>query len=52
MKKGYRVHLANTAGIQQYNELKYPDDHSEARWLAHPLRLVVLPERYIYPEQQ
>ena len=27
MEKGHRVHLANTAAIQQYNGLKYTDDH-------------------------
>ena len=52
MEKGYRLHLANTAAIQQYNGLKYTDDHSDARWLAHPLRLGVLPEGYIYPKQE
>ena len=52
MEKGYRVHLANTAAIQQYNGLKYTDDHSDARWLAHLLRLGVLPEGYIYPKQE
>jgi len=31
MEKGYRLHLANTAAIQQYNGLKYTDDHSDAR---------------------
>ena len=46
MEQGYKVHLANTAAIQQ---LKYTDDHSDARWLAHVLRLGVLPEGYIYP---
>jgi transposase len=35
MGKGHRVHLANTAAIQQYNGLKYTDDDSDARWLAH-----------------
>jgi len=40
MEKGYRLHLANTAAIQQYNGLKYTDDHSDARWLAHLLRLM------------
>ena len=49
MEQGYRVHLANTAAIQQYEGLKYTDDHSDARWLAHLLRLGVLPEGYIYP---
>jgi transposase len=52
MEKGHRVHLANTAAIQQYNGLKYTDDHSDARWLAHLLRLGVLPEGYIYPKQE
>jgi transposase len=52
MEKGHRVHLANTAAIQQYKGLKYTDDHSDARWLAHLLRLGVLPEGYIYPKQE
>src|SRR5205814_9768099 len=52
MEKGYRLHLANTAAMQQYNGLKYTDDHSDARWLAHLLRLGILPEGYIYPKQQ
>ena len=34
MEQGHRVHLANTAAIQQYEGLKYTDDHSDARWLA------------------
>ena len=49
MEQGYKLHLANTAAIQQYNGLKYTDDNSDARWLAHLLRLGVLPEGYIYP---
>jgi transposase len=49
MERGYKVHLANTAAIQQYAGLKYTDDHSDARWLAHLLRLGVLPEGHIYP---
>src|SRR4029450_1402357 len=38
MDQGHRVHLANTAAIPQYEGLKYTDDHSDARWLAHILR--------------
>ena len=49
MEQGYQVHLANTAAIQQYNGLKYTDDNSDARWLAHLLRLGVLRQGYIYP---
>jgi transposase len=46
MEQGYKAHLANTAAIQQYNGLKYTDDNSDARWLAHLLRLGVLPVGY------
>jgi transposase len=49
---GYRVHLANTAAIQQYEGLKHGDDESDARWLATLLRLGVLPEGHIYPRQE
>jgi transposase len=52
MEAGYRVHLANTAAIVQYGGLKYTDDRSDARWLAHLLRLKVLPEGYIYPKEE
>ena len=52
MEAGYRVHLANPAAMQQYNGLKFADDRSDARWLAHMLRLGVLPEGYIYPREQ
>jgi transposase len=50
MEADYRMHLANPAAIQQYSGLKYRDDQSDARWLAHMLRLGVLPEGYIYPK--
>jgi transposase len=52
MDQGHRIHLANTAAIQQYEGLKYTDDHSDARWLAHILRLGVLPQGYIYPKEE
>jgi transposase len=52
MGKEYRVHLANTAAIQQYEGLKYTDDDCDARWLAHLFRLGVLPEGYIYPKEE
>lgn len=51
MDSGYRVHLANTAAIKQYEGLKYTDDAHDARWLAHLLRLNILPEGYIYPRE-
>ena len=52
MEAGHRVHLANTTAIQQYSGLKFADDHSDACWLAHLLRLGVLPEGYIYPREE
>jgi transposase len=51
MEAGYTVHLANPAAIQQYAGLKYTDDRSDARWLAHLLRLGLLREGYIYPKE-
>jgi transposase len=48
---GYRVHLVNTAAVKQYEGLKYTDDDSDAFWLAHWLRLGILPTGYIYPKQ-
>src|SRR6266545_2173733 len=50
MEADYRVHLANPAAIQQYSGLKYTNDHADARWLAHLLRLGVLPEGSISPK--
>ena len=51
MEAGYRVHLVNTAAVKQYEGLKYTDDDSDAFWLAHLLRLGILPTGYIYPKQ-
>ncbi len=50
MEAGYRVHLVNTAAVQVYSGLKYTDDNHDARWLAHLLRLNILPTGYIYPK--
>jgi transposase len=51
MDNGYATHLANPAAIQKYKGLKYSDDSHDAFWLAHLLRLGILPEGYIYPKQ-
>ena len=51
MEAGYKVHLANPSAMQQYNGLKYSDDKSDAIWLAHMLRLGILPKGYIYPKE-
>ena len=52
MDAGYKVHLANPSGIQKYKGLKYSDDAHDAFWLAEQLRLGILPEGYIYPQQE
>jgi len=49
---GYRVHLANTAAIKQYDGLKHRGDESDARQLAHLLRLKLLPQGHIMAKQQ
>ena len=52
MEEGYRVHLANPSGIQKYKGLKHSDDNHDAFWLAHMLRLGILPKGYIYPKEE
>ena len=50
MDVGCCLHLANPAAIQKYKGLKHSDDNHDAFWLAHMLRLKILPEGYIYPK--
>jgi transposase len=52
MEHGYSVHLANPSAIKQYEGLKYTDDKWDSFWLAHMLRLNILPEGYIYPAKE
>jgi transposase len=52
MEAGYSVHLANTTAIKQYDGLKHRGDESDARHLAHILRLGLLPEGYIMPKSE
>jgi transposase len=49
IEAGHSVHLANTVAIKQYDGLKYRGDESDARHLAHILRLGLLPEGHIMP---
>ena len=49
---GYTVHLANPSAMKQYEGLKHTDDRWDAFWLAHMLRLHVLPEGHIYPKEE
>lgn len=52
MENGFKVHLANPAAIQQYKGKKHSGDKDDAFWLAHLLRLGILPEGYIYPKEE
>ena len=52
MDAGYRVHLAHAPALPQYSGLKHADDQHDARWLAHLLRLGLLPTGYIYPKAE
>lgn len=46
---GFLVHLANTTAIKKYDGLKHSDDETDARYLAHLLRLGILPTGTILP---
>ena len=46
---GFQSKLVNTAAVKQYDGLKYSDDQHDAFWLAHLMRLGILPTGYIYP---
>jgi transposase len=46
---GYAVHLANPAAMKRYEGLKHSGDDTDARYLAHLLRLKILPTGYICP---
>ena len=49
---GYKVHLANTVAIKKYEGLKHSGDETDARYLAHLLRLGILPTGTILPKEQ
>src|SRR6202521_3258492 len=52
MDAGYQVHLAHPSAIKKYEGLKYSGDFADAAYLAHLLRLKLLPEGYIYPREE
>jgi transposase len=52
MKHGYEAKLVNTSAIQQYSGLKHSDDDYDAWWLAHMMRLGILPTGHIYPRDE
>ena len=49
---GFTVHLANTVAIKQYEGLKHGGDETDARHLAHLLRLNILHTGTILPKEQ
>ncbi len=51
MDAGYQVHLAHPSAIKKYEGLKYSGDFADAAYLAHLLRLGLLPEGYIFPRE-
>ncbi|OMH26711.1 IS110 family transposase [Motiliproteus sp. MSK22-1] len=51
MDAGFDVRLAHTGAIPQYTGIKHSNDESDARHLAHLLRLGILPEGYIQPRE-
>ena len=48
---GFTVHLANTTAIKKYDGLKHSGDEADARYLAHLLRLGILPTGTILPPE-
>ena len=51
MEHGYNLHPANPSAIKQYEGLKHIGDKWDSFWLAHMLRLNILPEGYIYSRE-
>jgi len=49
---GHDPMLVNTAAVKQYEGLKHTNDYTDAFWLAHLMRLGILPTGYIYPPEQ
>ncbi|WP_218567818.1 IS110 family transposase [Pseudomonas cavernicola] len=49
---GFDVRLANTVAMKRYDGLKHSDDKDDAAFLAHLLRLGILPTGYIHPPQE
>ncbi|EKS71792.1 MULTISPECIES: IS110 family transposase [Caballeronia] len=48
---GFNVLLANTTAIKKYDGLKHSGDETDARYLAHLLRLGILPTGTILPPE-
>lgn len=48
---GYTARLVNTSAVRQYEGLKHSDDRHDAFWLAHLMRLGILPTGHIHPRE-
>lgn len=48
---GFDMCLVNPAAVKQYEGLKRTGDEYDAYWLAHLMRLDILPTGYIYPKE-
>ena len=48
----FDVKLANTVAMKRYDGLKHSDDQDDAAFLAHLLRLGILPTGYVHPPQE
>ena len=51
MEAGFAVRLVNPTRVKQYDGLKHTNDFTDAAYLAHLMRLGILPEGYIYPKE-
>jgi transposase len=51
MEAGHEVKLANPSAIKKYDGLKHRGDQADARYLAHLLRLGILPTGAVLPKE-
>ena len=51
LDSGYKVNLVHPPKVIQYSGLKHTDDKHDAFFLAHLMRLGILPTGYIYPRE-
>jgi transposase len=51
-ERKFPLMLVNTSAVKQYEGLKHSDDNYDAWWLAHLMRLGILPTGHIYPREQ
>src|SRR5882672_10191529 len=49
LKHKFPMMLVNTAATQQYEGLKHSDDDYDSWWMAHMMRLGILPTGHISP---